>query len=720
MNDVSQAEMTTGQSIEIGRHLAQLREKANLKQAELARKLTWSPAVLSRVEAGERPLAADELQTILAGIGTSDALRLSEILGREWHHLPRPALDHPDQELLWEAEMASDELSELRSSPDVRHAFERRLTEYLDEIQRGAALIEKREHQIAFIGSIGIGKSTAICRLTGLEVPNPDGGTPLPVLEVGGGGITICEVHLRSGPEYGLVVEPRSDDEIRADVMDFAEHLRSGQVGDSDGDENDRESQGISKEVERAIRNMSGLKIRRKKAEGGKTIRRDAAKELSQQVATGRELVVEILARMGLHRRDTRALWYDTSSGKLSLEWLKETFERINNGRHPDVSLPKRIEIVVPHQLLKIDDLSVRIIDTKGIDRTAARADLEGHLDEPHTLSVLCSSFNNAPAGEPRLLLERAKEIGARDLEMNASLLVLPRPNEALAVKDESGIRVETAEEGYELKGEQIAMALEPLGLRNLPAEFYNAFQDEPARLRGFLAERIGRVRDTFRVRLTEIIADARSLLANHEKAQAQEVLRAAANMLGSWASQNAPVPKLEGHVHDSLMQQIAQAYASTVRASVRREGEWQNLSYSHHLGYGARRLAASALGKRVESFSEHCATLAGNPDYSEAVHLIQQADRVLKSSFEDLLRKIQLMGQTAFKDELKSDSTFWQACENEWGRGPGYKVRVSGHNTSWFTAEQRLELEGELRSLIEREWSQTLRRVTALFKDEQ
>ena len=172
--------------------------------------------------------------------------------------------------------------------------------------------------------------------------------------------------------------------------------------------------------------------------------------------------------------------------------------------------------------------------------------------------------------------------------------------------------------------------------------------------------------------------------------------------------------------VQDSLLQEIGQTYASTVRAAVRRDGEWHNLSYSHHLGYGARRLAVLALGKRVDSFSEHCSTLAADPDYSDAVHLIQQADRLLRASYEELLRKIQLMGQTAFKDQLKSDAAFWTACHNEWGMGPGYKRRVSDHSNAWFTAEQRLELEAELRSLIEREWNQTLNRVTALFADEQ
>ena len=119
MNDMSQPDMSTGLSIEIGQHLAQLREKANIKQAELARRITWSPAVLSRIEAGDRPLASDELQIILEAIGTPEALRLSDVLGREWSQLPRPALDHPDQELLWEAEQVSKELAELRGQPDV-------------------------------------------------------------------------------------------------------------------------------------------------------------------------------------------------------------------------------------------------------------------------------------------------------------------------------------------------------------------------------------------------------------------------------------------------------------------------------------------------------------------------------------------------------------------------------------------------------------------------
>jgi transcriptional regulator with XRE-family HTH domain len=703
--------------IEVGRYLSVVRERAKIKQAELARRMTWSAAVLSRVEAGERSLAPDELQTILEAIATPEAAQLSDLLRREWSVLPRPPLDHPDQDLLWAAEQAAKELSDLRDQPDVRQAFQRRLSEYLAELQHTAALLLKRDHQLAFIGSIGIGKSTAICRLTELEVPNPDGGLPTPVLEAGAGGVTICEVHLSTGPGYGLMIVPRSDAEIRADVSDFAEHILKGELmpgeeGSAPGDE----SQGISKEIERAIRNMAKLRIRREKGADGKTIRRDDAKELGKLFSSPRELIVEVLSRMELHRRDSRDLWYDSSSAKTPLVWLKDTFELINNGRHKEFSLPKRIEVVVPRQLLGNSDLSIRIIDTKGIDRTAARADLEVHLDDPHTLAVLCSGFNNAPAAEPRLLLERANEAGVRTLDMKAALLILPRPNEALAVKDESGLKVETVTEGYELKGEQIAMALEPISPQEFAIGFYNAHQDDPEQLREFLAARLNKARQTFRDRIKEVTDNSKALLVNHEQEEVQEVLRAAAGTLKSWVGQSTALPSLNAHIQDSLMEQIARAYASTIRASVRREGEWPNLDYSHHLGFGARRMAAHLLGKRVEGFAEVCLALSGDPEYAEATDLIDQSKRVLQSSYEELLRKVQLMGQTSFQDELKLDAEFWAHCNAEWGRGSGYRDRVAHHNEAWFKAGPRLELENELRALIEREWENSLRRVTALF----
>ncbi|MBI4443193.1 MAG: helix-turn-helix domain-containing protein [Acidobacteria bacterium] len=704
---------------EIGYRIAQLREAASVKQAELAKRVTWSAAVVSRIESGERPVNTEELREMLSAIGTPEATKLSEIVQREWRVLRRPSLDHPDHDALWNAEQVCRELQDLQARPDIPHSFERRLAEYIDEIQHTANLLFKRDHQIAFIGSIGVGKSTAICKLMGLEVPSADGGSSTaPVIEVGAGGITICEVHLKSGFGYGLLIEPRSENEIRADVSDFAEHIFKGREVNSkiESTEAEEEYQGISKEIERAIRNMSGLKIRREKGPDGKTIRRDEAVELAARTASIREFVAEVLARMELHRRDTRDVWYDRSTAKSPLLWLKEEFEKVNNGRQPEFTLPRRIEIIVPDVLLHTNELSIRIVDTKGIDQTATRPDLENHLDEPHTLAVLCSGFNDAPSAASRLLLERAKAAGIRRLGTNVALLVLPHPNQALAVKDESGIHVETIAEGYELKGEQVAMALEPLNIKGIKIDFFNSFGDEPERLRNTLLGCLHEIREGFRAHLQEATADARFLILNREKEQVQEVVRSAARTLNSWINQHAAVGGQVGHIQESLMSQIRTAYASTIRATVRRGGEWHNLSYGHHLGYGARRLAVLALDPVVNRLFGAIELLEANKEYEAAKDLLQQVRRVLEFAYEETLRKSQIMGQNSFKEALGRDLSLWSDCNSFWGQGPGYRNRVALRNQDWFDEEARKNLEREVWNLIAREWTDILKRLVTLL----
>lgn len=696
--------------IEIGNFIGQIREQTGMKQAELAKKITWSPAMLSRIELGDRSLSPDELQIITEAINTPESLRLSEMLRRQWSVLPRPSLNHPDQEILWKAEKTAQELVELSERPDTTRAFQNRLQTYIEDIKKHTACLLKQEHQIAFIGSIGIGKSTAICQLANLIIPNPSGNFDT-VLEAGAGGITVCEVHLLTGSEYEIRIETCTDEDVRNHIRDFVGVLLK--VDDS---------QGISKEIERALRNMSGLTSRKEEVDG-KKIRIDRAKELAQQITEERDLIIEIMARMELPKRDSRSIAYHSSTGKPPLKWLKDTFEAINNGRHPDFTLPKRIEVVVKDLLLEHEQCSVRVIDTKGIDNqeTAARADLENHLRDSHTITVLCSSFTAAPDRNPYQLLERAKDIGVQPqyLELNSSLLVLSRTGEALAVKDDSGELAESVEEGYELKKEQVEMALQPLELNQFPIYFFNAYQDDVIKLKKFLGERLTSVRDSFRNKLNSTIEDSKNLLANQEQVQVQAVIRNAEKRIEHWLKNHETLKPASVHVHDDLLKTMNTTHPRTIRASVFRKGDWYNLNYCHHLGYGSRLLANRQLKQNILNFKDFCKTLSCDAEYFAAQNFIRQAENTLISAFQSLLNKAELTGKNYFNTELASEDAMqlWNECLAE--NGTGYRDRVVEHNRNWFNKEKTKKLEQDIYILIKKEWEESLNKVRELMEIE-
>ena len=705
---------------EVGQHLAMLREKAGYKQNELARRIEWSPAVLSRVEGGERPLTDDELESIVSGIGTPEALNLKDLLARQWRIIPEPPLADPDAELLWNAETTAQKIHALAESPDVKQFFERRLVRYQEELSAAAGLVANKSYRVSLLGTIAVGKSTAICRAESLEIATPKG-MPKTVLETGSGGITICEVHLRKGPQYGLIIEPCPEDELRRHVMDFANFLLNSGKAPLAPDDADTEGEtvGISREVERAIRNMAGLRKRRaeKKPDGTVIPASDDGKKLAEEFPDPKALCVELLARMELHKRDKRVVWYADNVGRPQLEWLQETFEFVNNGRHPEFTLPKRIEMVVPNTVLGEEALSVTLIDTQGIDDVAERADLEQHFDDPHTVVVLCTHFNEAPSTQIRQLLTRAKEGGVRTLDSHVGILVLPRPGDALKVKD-NGYLVETAEEGCLVKEEEVQLKLHPLGLSHLPIEFFNSAEDSPDNLRSFIQARIEAVREHHRNTVREIIDGAQALLSNYEREQSREIMRAAAHRLKVWLTHNTEVSATSAHhVQDSLIAAVTRAHPRTISASVTRTGEWPNLNYPHQLSHGARRIATQMIEPKLNSLKEIAKNLLDDKEMTDAFDLIRQCVRVADDSFNRLMRKAQIVGQSIYADELRLDSVFWQGCESESGRG--YRDRINARNSEWFQGRQGSGGDARVVAIVREAWAETLQSVRDLIVQE-
>ena len=174
----------------------------------------------------------------------------------------------------------------------------------------------------------------------------------------------------------------------------------------------------------------------------------------------------------------------------------------------------------MPQQILGEESLSIRIVDTKGIDCIAERRDLEEHFNAPNTIVVLCSSFNAAPSTSVQQLLERAEKGRLANLQTKAAVLALPRPDEALAVKDDAGFPAQAVDDGYELKGDQVEMRLKGLNVPHVRVEFFNAREDEPERLRDFLLELVNNLRKRHCKNLKEVIAGANDLVQNFAEEQ--------------------------------------------------------------------------------------------------------------------------------------------------------------------------------------------------------
>lgn len=665
----------------LGRDLARVREAAGLTQSQLAKKIKCSTATLSRIESSEKPTTQEELTSLLSAIGTPLAEELLAFMNQHWDQIDRPAFDHPNRTTLLEANDTLRTLRDLRNDPELKGVLLRQVELYEHELCRLVKFLSSTEHRIAFVGSIGVGKSTGICKLTGLLKEGEERPDKQLVLETGAGGITLCEVHVVEGPGYGLRIIPRTNESIRQDVEDFSNHLMSltqpNALPELTGDDEDSDPLGISKEMVRAIRNMARL-TKKRREEAGKKVSIDPARELALECGDAGELAIQILTRMELPRRNRRDSWHPKEGDQHPMEWLQQLFAEVNNGRHGEFTLPQLIEIIVPNPVMGSSDYPIRIIDTKGIDQTAERQDLESHFDEDRTLVVLCSHFNNAPQVELQSLLKRAKEAGVRNISAKTALLVLPRPTEAIAEKDDDGIPVEDDLEGYELKNEKISLRLSQLGFRDLSVCFFNAREESADEIRRILLDKIVEYRKHFCDQVSYLSQSVVRLVANKENEAVRLAFDEVGRHLSTWLSKNREVGLSEAGVQESLTTAINQTrYASRIRAAVRRKGDWSELDYYHHLSRGVRVLAVTQLGSRISKFKDILSNLCDNEGLLSAREFLQTVSIRVDVAMDDAFRRLQVAGHEAFKQALQNDYDFWKECDERWGKGQGYRLAI-------------------------------------------
>ncbi|HEU5070606.1 MAG TPA: helix-turn-helix transcriptional regulator [Verrucomicrobiae bacterium] len=697
--------------------LVKLREKAGLSQAQLAERLQFNASRVSRLESGGTELTLEDAELIASGIASEESKAFADYLRSEWKILERPGFNHVSLASLWKAEEALQRVAELESDPDLKNAFVQQIRSCRQALERAANALRSTEHPISLIGAPGVGKTTVICTLAQLRKGDWDSDLDKQMaLQTGGGRQTLCEVHVRNGGEFNISVEACTPEELQQYVGEFCDDLLAELNPDKGGS---REGPGLSAEVDRAIRNMTGLTVKRSKDADGKIVRDDRALDLAKQFPKKEDLMVQVLLKLDLPRRNRTSISFPRESTMAGLEWVSKTFAEVNYGRHPEFSLPRRIEITVPKRVLNTDEFDLRLIDTRGVDEpTAPRRDLQAYLDDPRAAIVLCSGFNDAPEAAVQAVIERAVEGGLQqELIKRGVLLVLPGGDEDCTLRDPvTGERVANAKEGREIRREQIAPTLHPFGVRHLPVVFADVRSPEDCEeLRRALVSKIKEIRQRQEKEIESLSATIDRLIANRKDAETRAVFEAATKDLRNWFASHATLPPADMEVQSALIEEMdGLRYASSLRASVNRRGNWHNFDYWHGLGFGTRREAVARAAKQVEELKVLIAAVLRDDQLSPAHDFIKHFANELEKSVSDYYQWTQSLGEGAFQNQLGEDFDYWKRCQDRWGGGPGYKTEIRQWTSRWFDADASKQRSEFVETELQRQWKELFQQLNA------
>lgn len=440
---------------------------------------------------------------------------------------------------------------------------------------------------------------------------------------------------------------------------------------------------------------MAKIPIRRgeRNLEGGRKPNHDLAADLCKQCSSEQEFRARVLDRIDAAKRTRTEMWFEAGPGKSPLDWMAKIFKEINNGRLVDVPLPRQIDLLIPGFAREAYPLNVTVVDTKGIDDIAIRPDLDARLTDSRTAVVLCSKFNDAPGTTAQLLLKHMRESLAERIDGGrVIILALPRPGEAVKVKDDGGVAAEDELDGCDMKRDQIMRSLGKDSLGGAPVLFFNAGVDSSNEVRAAILEKIATMREAYATRIRELGKTVEGLLENQQAAATAAAIEEVARQLGNFLRANPGLGARERLAHAEISNQISRVRASSLWASMRRGGNYPGFNVCHHLGVGA---ATDALLRSEVWFSSLLAnvrTMKADKSLSLAARVLDQIDVSATEWRTRFAEAARTAGGEVYREPLKEAEGLWSACAREWGGGPGFKQRVAGRLLSWFEAEAALK----------------------------
>jgi hypothetical protein len=138
------------------------------------------------------------------------------------------------------------------------------------------------------------------------------------------------------------------------------------------------------------------------------------------------------------------------------------------------------------------------------------------------------------------------------------------------------------------------------------------------------------------------------------------------------------------------------------------------SLDYYYQLGFGARTVAARKFLKKAADFGVIVDNLLADAELTPAYDMLKQAKEVLTTRIDEVLKRMEIAGKTAFEDDLRADTEFWNELAGE--SGTGYRAVIARDSDQWFQATARIEKHKFVKTNIIEGWREVLHALKELI----
>jgi len=615
-------------------------------------------------------------------------------------------------------EKLTDFLNQKQENTLFKETLQKNLQELennINELKKIEELFYQNNLKIAFVGQVGVGKSSIISSLLPkiklnskelyetdktdknkikrkIKISNDKFLKKSALLPVGDGRTTLAQIIIllrKNIQDYELTIEMQSEKEVKETIDNYLEYFTIS-------DEERKNYQLMPSELRSYLYNKVLKKYVIKNINPNLTKRHEIEENFKKYLKKqNRNIINQVKAELlalifkKIHTDETfiRIKYTDNNlnnfflKNKLykdfilesrqnkQLRFIKEVLKKINNGKLSFVTIPKKIELYIPNSE------NLTIIDTKGTEKynknTILRdsyyinSDIEKMSKDDSIITIFTSSLEDAPSFD---IKEIFSEESLKENFMYKSGLLI-------------SLKKDIDYETYEKKLSDCMIEMPELkdttAFYNAYLNFFNSTPEMAFDNKSFFdyvhiinTKRLMHLQDKKQL-LKKVIEDKIYLFQNALTESEYKKIEKFVEIIRN----EKPIiiedltSKIE-NIYTELINMLKNTHHSIIYAMTRRCGEYSGFDLLTYMRVKADNYI-NALYKLIDKkIDDELKKSKLKKEVKEKVN------RVFKAFF--IKEKNELKNNTyEYIDNFKNNEVFWQETISEWGKGTGYKHRV-------------------------------------------